>query len=328
MKNQKILITGAGGFIGSHVVRAFLNAGAEVYGLVHYNGRNDPGLLDSVILNHIRFHLLRGDLLDNDMIDDIVCGKDVVAHLGAIISIPFSYDNPGLTTQVNVLGTLNILQSCLRHKVKKVIVTSTSEVYGSADNLPITEQHPLKPQSPYAASKVAADALARSFYCSFGLPVVIVRSFNCFGPFQSDRAIIPTIVSQALSGKDEIEVGALHPKRDFTYVEDTARAFLLAAVSDSKLDGETVHFGTGKSYSVREIIDMVQDLIKTKKAVVQAPFRQRPNQSEVLHLLADSSKARDWLNWQPKVSFEEGLKSVVQYVSANLDKYEPSRYTK
>lgn len=260
LRGKNVLLTGCTGFIGSHVADVLIEAGANITGFVHYTGRNDVGLLDSTVANHVRFTAFKGDLLDEDAVEKAVAHQDIVLHLGALISIPFSYENPNLTTQVNVIGTLNVLQACLKHKatIQRIVVTSTSEVYGSADILPITENHPLKAQSPYSASKIAADAIARSFYCSYELPVIIARPFNSFGPRQSDRAIIPTIISQALSGKESIEVGSLHPKRDFVFATDIADAFVRCATAPDELNGETVHFGTGKSYSVQDIIDRVQ----------------------------------------------------------------------
>lgn len=328
MNGKKILITGCSGFIGSHVVDAFLDAGAEVFGFIHYNGHNDTGLLDSIVLNHIRFHPIKGDILDENAVDKAVEGMDAVVHMAAIISIPFSYENPNLTSQVNVMGTLNVLNACLKHKIKRLVVTSTSEVYGSSDNLPITEEHPLKPQSPYSASKIGADALAKSFYCSYGLPVIILRPFNCYGPRQSDRAIIPTVISQALSNKESIEVGALHTKRDFVFATDAARAFVLAASVNEELNGQTVHFGTGKSYSVLEMVDIVRAKVGTSKGIVVKPYRLRPNASEVTHLLSDASKAKHLLKWEPLVSFEEGIDQTIDYIKKNPQRYTPGTYSK
>jgi len=323
---MKVLLTGAGGFIGSHVLDALLAHDFEVRAFFHYNGRNESGMVSETVLR--KCTPIYGDLMDESAVNKAVEGMDAVMHMGAIISIPFSYDNPVLTTQVNVTGTLNILQACRQHKVKRVVVTSTSEVYGSADPLPITELHPLRPQSPYSASKVGADALAWAFYCSYGLPVIILRPFNTFGPRQSDRAIIPTIICQALSSKDCIEVGALHPKRDFVYAEDTADAFLKAVIAPNEVNGETIHIGTNKSYSVQGIITIVQDQLGTNKPIKVVGYRSRPNQSEVLHLLADYSKAMRLLNWSPTVTFGEGIQRVIEYVKENPEKFDANRYAK
>lgn len=326
LEGKKVLITGAAGFIGSHTVDAFLNSKAHVRALLHYNGHNDNGLLSPDVLQKV--DPIYGDLLDETAVDKAVEGMDFVIHLGAIISIPFSYENPGLTTQVNVNGTLTVLQACLKHKIKRVIVTSTSEVYGTADTLPILETHPRKPQSPYSASKIGADALTRSFYCSYGLPVVTARLFNQFGPRQSDRAVIPTIICQALSTKDTIDIGTLDTKRDFVYVTDGANAFIKCAEAGDEVNGETFHFGTGKSYSVQEIIDIVQKQCGTNKPIVSKGFRMRPNQSEVKHLLADSSKAKKVLGWEYTVGIVEGIAQTIDYMRKNPDRYSPLKYQK
>lgn len=226
---------------------------------------------------------------------------------------------------VNVIGTLNILQASLRHQVKRVVVTSSSEVYGSAVQLPIYESHPMLPQSPYAASKVAADAISWSFYTSYGLPVIIARPFNTFGPRQSDRAFIPNVIKQAL-WRDQIEVGTLNTLRDYLFVEDTAKAFVACAIAPNTLNGETVHFGTGESWSCGQVVAMVQELLGVKKEVVQSEFRKRPNQSEVTHLLSAPTKAISTLSWKPTTPFMDGLKRTIEWIKRHRDAYDINRY--
>lgn len=324
LKGKKVLLTGAGGFIGSHVADQLVEIGADVRALFHYNGRHDTGLMTAPTLTRVEPYF--GNLLDEDAVTKAVKGCEYVIHIAASISIPYSYQHPREVFDVNATGTLNVLQACLSEGVKRVVTTSTSEVYGSADIIPITETNPLKPQSPYAASKVAADALARSFYTSFGLPIVIARPFNTYGPRQSDRAIIPTIIKQAI-WRDKIVVGALHPLRDFVFVTDSAKAFIDCALAGEEVNGEVIHFGTNESWSVQQVIDIVQEALGTStKVEAQSNTRMRPTQSEVLHLKADYSKAKRLLGWKPSLSFRDGICQVINYIRDRKDEFQPERY--
>lgn len=323
VKGKKVLLTGGGGFIGSHLADLLVKEDADLRVFFKYNGRRDSGLIQPETLANAE--PVFGDITDYDAVEKAVDGCDVIFHLAASISIPYSYEHPQEVFDANATGTMNILQAALKHDVERVVVTSTSEVYGSADILPITEGNPLKPQSPYAASKVAADAMARSFYCSYGLPVVIGRPFNAMGPRQSDRAIIPTIIKQAL-WRDKIVVGALHPKRDFVYVEDLARAFLACGQADRSVEGETIQFATNQAYSVQEVITLVGEALGQGVPVETAGVRMRPTMSEVLHLQGDYSKAERLLGWKPAVSFEEGLRRTIEYIKSHRESYDPVAY--
>jgi len=323
---MKLLVTGAGGFIGSHVVEALLRAGHEVRALVHYNSRGSWGHLDE--RNGAALEKLEvrpGDVSDASMVRALVEGCDVVLHLAALIGIPYSYHAPASYVATNVSGSLNILEACRASRVRRVVVTSTSEVYGTARYTPIDEKHPLQAQSPYAASKVAADKLAESYFCSFDLPVVILRPFNTFGPRQSARAIIPTVLSQALNGIPEIRLGNLEPKRDLTFVEDTARAFVLAAETPG-IEGEVIHFGQGEAVSVGELAQRCLDTVGSKARIISVPERQRPASSEVGLLLCDAAKARRVLNWTPQVSLDEGLHRTADYLRQHLTDYRHGLY--
>jgi len=323
---MKCLVTGTGGFIGSHVVEALLQAGHEVRALVHYNSRGSWGHLDgSSAVAGGSMDVQLGDVTDASRVRALVDGCDVVLHLAALIGIPYSYDAPASYVATNVTGTLNILEACRAARVQRVVITSTSEVYGTARYTPIDEKHPLQAQSPYAASKIAADKLAESFFCSFDLPVVTLRPFNTFGPRQSARAVIPTVLTQALNGAGEIELGNLTAKRDLTYVTDTARAFLLAAEAPG-IEGEVIHFGQGQTVSVGELAQRCLDTIGSKARIISVPERQRPEKSEVGLLLCDATKARRVLNWTPQVALDEGLLRTVDYLKQHLGQYRHERY--
>ncbi len=323
MSKGKVLLTGAGGFIGSHVADQLVERGYDVRAFFHYNGRYDTGVITPTTLSKVESTF--GDLTDENTVSEVVKGCDSVIHIGALISVPYSYEQPRATVNVNVLGTLNILQACLEHQTTRVVTTSSSEVYGSADPTPILETHPMKPQSPYAASKVAADAIAKSYFHSFGLPVVVLRPFNTFGPRQSDRALIPNVIKQSL-WRDKIEVGSLHPKRDYVYVTDTARAFIAAMEAPKEANGQVVHCGTSVSWSVQEIIEVIQQLTGNRKIVSSTQSRVRPNQSEVLHLLADFAKAVKILGWSPAVPFRTGLSLTIEWMKENQHRFDVARY--
>ena len=300
--------------------------GYGVRAMVRYNSRGDRGKLEEVQLPgggelEVRF----GDVQDLTLLTDLVSGCDVVLHLAALITIPYSYQAPASYVSTNVVGTLNVLEACRRHAVKRLVVTSTSEVYGTARYAPIDEAHPLQAQSPYAASKIGADKLAESYFRSFDLPVVILRPFNTYGPRQSARAIIPTVLSQALAGVEEIRLGNLEPRRDLTFVEDTARAFALAAETPG-IEGETIHFGQGEAVSVGDIAQKCLDVVDSRARLVSVAQRQRPENSEVELLLCDATKARQVLGWSPQVPLDEGLRRTAEYIRAHPGQYRSSEY--
>jgi NAD dependent epimerase/dehydratase len=322
-----VLVTGAGGFIGSHVVEALLQEGCQVRALVHYNGRGNWNHLEELAAEQ-RAHLdvRLGDVMDPFFVRDVVDGCETVLHLAALIGIPYSYLAPASYCATNLGGTLNVLEACRQTKVRRVIVTSTSEVYGTACYTPINEAHPLQAQSPYAASKIAADKLAESYFCSFDLPVVILRPFNTFGPRQSARAVIPTNLTQALTGAREIQLGSLEPQRDLSLVEDTARAFVLAAHAPG-IEGQVIHFGQGKATSIGDLAILCLEVTGSAARIVTVPERQRPEKSEVGLLLCDPSRARELLGWTPRVSLTEGLRRTADYIRSHSSSYPRSGYT-
>lgn len=323
----RVLLTGAGGFIGSHLAERLVHAGAQVRALVHYNSRNDWGLLEQ--LEHdvtSAMDVMLGDLTDATLIRRAVADCQIVFHLGALIAIPYSYQAPRHFIDTNVIGTLNVLQACLDEHVEKVVHTSTSETYGSARYTPMDEQHPLQGQSPYAASKIAADKLAESFYCSFNLPVATIRPFNTFGPRQSARAVIPAIISQALAG-DTIRLGDLSPVRDFTFVEDTVSGFMKVAESPDTI-GQVVNIGTGQGITIGAVSDMVLSMCSEPKHIVTDPERFRPAKSEVLALLCDNTKAKTLLGWEPQYTLQQGLHQTFEYISRSLHWYKTQMFTR
>jgi NAD dependent epimerase/dehydratase len=323
---MKFLVTGAGGFIGSHVVEALLAAGHEVRALAHYNSRGSWGHLDETDAPaRERLDVRLGDVTDAAMVRELVDGCDVVLHLAALIGIPYSYRAPASYVATNVSGTLNVLEACRAARVRRVVITSTSEVYGTARYTPIDEKHPLQAQSPYSASKIAADKLAESYFRSFDLPVATLRPFNTFGPRQSARAVIPTVMAQALNGVPEIRLGNLEPKRDLTFVEDTAQAFLLAAEAPG-VEGEVVHFGQGQAVGVGELAQRCLDAVGSKARIISVPERQRPEKSEVGLLLCDAAKARRVLHWTPRVTLDEGLCRTADYLRQHLVDYRHGQY--
>lgn len=325
LQNKKIFVTGAGGFIGSHLVEALVGEGARVRAFVHYNSRNDPGLLrdlPKVIQDEVE--LVAGDLRDAGTVRDAINGCEMVFHLGALISIPYSYRNPYEVAETNLMGTLNVLQACRELGAKRLVHTSSSEVYGTALTVPIDEKHPLQGQSPYSASKIGAEKLAESFYCAYELPVVTLRPFNTYGPRQSDRAVIPTIITQALS-QDTIELGNLEARRDLTYISDTVQGFLKAAIVDG-IEGEVFNLGTGKEISIGELAEKIIVIIDRDVEIRVDPKRLRPERSEVQRLQADYSKAKEMLGWEPQVSLDEGLALTIGWIRKHLDRYEPGIY--
>ena len=313
-KGRIVAVTGAGGFIGSHLVEALVAEGSRVRALVHYNAEGSIGSLryvDQRTLDAIE--IVAADVRDPYAMRSLVRGAETVFHLAALIGIPYSYIAPASYVETNVGGTLNLLEAARSEGVERLVVTSTSETYGTAQYTPIDEVHPAVAQSPYAATKVGADQLALSYYRSFNTPVCVVRPFNTFGPRQSERAIIPTIVSQALRNTEALRLGSLEPRRDLLYVTDTVNGFLLLA-GRAEAIGRAVNLGTGTSYSVRELIETVSRVLGRELRVVQDSARIRPDRSEVMELRADGSVARA-LGWVPKVSLEEGLRHVVDFMS-------------
>ena len=324
-KNKTVLVTGAGGFIGSQLVEALLSEGAQVRAFVRYNSRGDPGFLKLVPAElSERLEVISGDLRDKSAIYDAMRDCDLVYHLGALISIPYSYRHPAEVAEVNFMGTLNVLMACRELGIARLVHTSTSEVYGTARRAPIDEEHPLQGQSPYSASKIGADKMAESFYCAYNLPVVTVRPFNTFGPRQSARAVIPTIIMQALVGKT-IHLGNLDTTRDFTYVNDTVRGFMLAG-SVVEAEGGVFNLGTGTEIRIGDIAERIALKVGHKVEIMVEPQRLRPEKSEVLRLISDNSLARVKLGWEPKVSLDEGLDKTIAWMRLHMDLYRPKQY--
>ncbi|MFN2216339.1 MAG: SDR family NAD(P)-dependent oxidoreductase [Anaerolineales bacterium] len=316
--SKRILVTGAGGFIGSHLVELLIKQGAQVRAFVHYNSRSDIGLLSQLpeeFLSNTEIHA--GDLQDPDAIRKAVKGCDTVFHLGALISIPYSYKHPVEVATVNFNGTLNILQACLDFNVNRLIHTSTSEVYGTARTVPINETHPLQGQSPYSASKIGADKLAEAYFNAYDLPVVTVRPFNTYGPRQSTRAVIPTIISQALF-QDQISLGNLNARRDFSYISDTVQGFICAALADAVL-GKTYNLGTGEEVTIGDLASTIIKMIGRSVAIHVDQNRIRPEKSEVGRLLSDNSLAYKELRWAPKVSLDDGLSKTIAWFRENYE---------
>ena len=323
-KDQIVLVTGAGGFIGSRLCERLVEQGAFVRAFVRYTSRAEIGLLrflSSDILEKIE--IIRGDLRDENAVEQAAKGVDTIFHLGALISIPYSYVHPVETVQTNVIGTMNILEAC-RKSGAKLVHTSTSEVYGTALRVPIDEDHPLQGQSPYSASKIGADKLVESYYRSFDVPAMTIRPFNTYGPGQSSRAVIPTIITQALSG-DVVRLGNLDAIRDFTYLDDTVEGFLLAGQA-GLWDGETYNLGTGEEISIGAIAELIFKIMGKQPEIRVEQGRLRPEKSEVLRLISDNHKAKAALGWQPKVGMEEGLRRTIGWISAHMDLYKPEEY--
>lgn len=320
-----VLVTGAGGFIGSHLCERLVAAGATVRALVRYNARNDPGLLRYLPRATLEaIDVVAGDLRDVEAVYQAMAGCEVILHLGAVIAIPYSYRHPREVVEVNILGTLNVLEAARRVGVRRLVHTSTSEVYGTAQMPRIHEQHPLHGQSPYAASKIGADQLVESFYCSYALPVVTVRPFNTYGPRQSGRAVIPTIVAQGLWG-DALKLGALETIRDFTFVTDTVEGMLCAATAVG-VEGEVCNLGTDTEVSIRQLVEHVSALLNRTIPLHVETARLRPAASEVQRLRSDHTKARQRLGWQPQVALETGLRQVIAWVQAHPELYHWERY--
>jgi NAD dependent epimerase/dehydratase len=311
-QGRKVLVTGAGGFIGSHLVERLVEQGADVCALVRYTSTGGAGWLDSLPVKGA-VEVVRGDIGDFDSVRRVMQDRSVVFHLAALIGIPYSYCAVRSYLRTNVEGTLNVLQAARDLKLERVVCTSTSEVYGTARSVPMNEDHPLQGQSPYAASKIAADKLAESFHRCFGLPISIVRPFNTYGPRQSMRAVIPTIIGQALAGS-EVRIGSLTPRRDFSYVSDTVDGFLSSAAQEQAI-GKTIHFGSGVEISIADLAQVIARLLHKEIRLVTEEQRERPEDSEVERLCADATLARELLGWQPRVGLEEGLRRTIAWMA-------------
>lgn len=325
-RDLPVLVTGAAGFIGSHLTEHLAREGARVRAFIRYTSRGDLGqlhLLPRDLLAGI--DIVRGDLRDESAVHGAMEGIDTVFHLGALIAIPYSYIHPREVIDTNVIGTLNVLEAARRVKPRRVVHTSTSEVYGTAQSVPIAESHPLQGQSPYSASKIGADKIAESYHRTFGVPVTTLRPFNTFGPRQSSRAVIPTIITQALDAQ-EIRLGALTPTRDFTFVADTVAGFLCAATAKDDVLGVEINLGNGQEISVGDLAGKILGLLGKDLPIVQEKERLRPANSEVERLCSDNRLARDLLGWSPAISLDEGLQQTIGWIRENLDRFRTGAY--
>jgi len=327
LNNQVVLVTGATGFIGSHLVEELLDIGLTVKALAHYNGRGDLGHLNRMRGKfHDRLEIIMGDIRDPFFCNRISSNVDIVFHLAALIGIPYSYIAPAEYIATNISGTLNILEASRVNKnIKKIIHTSTSETYGTAKYTPINEDHPLQGQSPYSASKIGADKLVESYYASFNTPVTTIRPFNAYGPRQSDRAIIPTVMSQISAGSSVITIGSLDPVRDFTFVKDTVQGFIKIAESDESI-GRVINIGNGKGITIGELVDVIQNINGTNLEIVTDNTRIRPKKSEVFELIADNAEAKKLIGWEPKITLLEGLTETNEYVMSNISNFNTKTY--
>jgi dTDP-glucose 4,6-dehydratase len=324
MKGIQVLVTGAGGFIGSHLAERLVEDGARVRALVHYNAQGRAGWLDHSPRRG-DLEVVTGDLADRDSVRAAVAGVEVVFHLGALIAIPYSYQAPLSYVRTNLEGTLNVLQAVREAGVRRMVQTSTSEVYGTARQVPIREDHPLQGQSPYSASKIAADKMAEAFHAAYGVPVVTLRPFNTFGPRQSARAVIPTIMAQCLAG-GPVRLGNLAPTRDLVFVADTVDGFIRAG-SVPGIEGRTVHLGTGREIAIGDLAALIARIAGKPLDLETEARRLRPGPSEVERLLSDPALARTLLGWEARVSLEEGLERTLAWVAAHADLYRPGEYT-
>jgi len=326
LKNKKVLITGAAGFIGSHLAERLVRNQCQVRAMVHYNSQGRCGNLE-LLPDNIKksIEIYSGDVCDIINVKNAIKGCEIVFHLAALVSIPYSYNCPHSFVNTNVMGTLNVMQSCLENNVKKVIHTSSSEVYGTARYVPMDENHPLQGQSPYSASKIGADKIAESFFKTYELPVTIIRPFNTYGPRQSARAVIPAIVAQILSGKETIKIGSLEPVRDFNFVNDTIDGFIKIAQSGN-ISGEVINIGSGKGITVRELINHITKITQKKVLISSDKKRIRPIKSEVTKLICANGKARKLIGWEPKYTIEEGLSITVDFIRNNLNLYNSEIY--
>ncbi len=322
---RQVLVTGAGGFIASHLVERLASEGAQVRAFTRYNSRNDVGMLRLIPQDVFsKLEVIGGDLRDVEAVRAAVRGVDTVFHLGALIAIPYSYVHPREVIETNVMGTVNVLMAARDFDIRRVVHTSTSEVYGTAQYTPIDEEHPLQGQSPYSASKIGADKIAESFYRSFEVPVVTLRPFNTYGPRQSTRAVIPTVITQALTS-DEVKLGSLDPSRDFTFVRDTVNGFVCVAEADHVL-GEEINLGNDNTIRIGDLAEKIFSIIGKSPKVITDAQRIRPDKSEVMKLWASNQKAKEMIGWEPRVSLDEGLRLTVEWISAHLDLYRSNQY--
>lgn len=323
---MKVMVTGADGFIGSHLTEELVKRGYEVKAFVYYNSFNSWGWLDALPYHIMKnIEIFQGDIRDPNGVEEASINIDAIFHLAALIAIPFSYHSPDTYVDTNIKGTLNILQAARKHEIGRVLVTSTSEVYGTAQYVPIDEKHPFQGQSPYSATKIGADRLAESFYRSFGLPVTIVRPFNTYGPRQSARAVVPTIITQLLAGKTEIKLGSLTPTRDFNYVKDTVNGFISIYKSDKTI-GEEINIATQKEISIGELTQKIIQQINPDAKIVCDKERIRPEKSEVNRLLGCNDKIMRLTDWKPEHSLDDGLRDTINFLRNNLDKYKTDIY--
>ena len=327
LRNKKVITTGAGGFIGSHLVERLVPLASHVTAFIHYNSRNDWGCLEELpprIKSEVE--VISGDIQDSIHVRKVLMGCDVVFHLAAVIAIPYSYIAPEVFINTNVKGTLNVMQASLDAGLEKVVHTSTSETYGTGIYVPIDEKHPLHGQSPYSASKIGADKVAESYYRSFGLPVATIRPFNTFGPRQSARAIVPTIITQIITKEDEIQLGLLTPVRDISYVDDIVEGFIKVAQSERSV-GEVINVGSGTGISVGDLAKRIMGVMGKHVRIASDVSRLRPERSEVMRLICDYSKAKELVGWKPKVSLDEGLGRTICYIRENIHRYKADLYT-
>ncbi|MCP5045614.1 MAG: NAD-dependent epimerase/dehydratase family protein [bacterium] len=324
LKNKQVLVTGADGFIGSHLVEALVELGAKVHALSYYNSYNNWGWL-AVVQCLEDIVVITGGIRDRHFMKKIAKDGDVIFHLAALIAIPYSYIAPESYIETNIKGTLNVCQAAREYECPRVIHTSTSEVYGTANYVPIDEAHPLQPQSPYSASKIGADAIAMSFYHSFGLPLTIARPFNTYGPRQSARAVIPTLISQIAAGGSEIRMGNLTPTRDFNYVKDTVRGLIKLAECDDAV-GEVVNIGTGSEISIKELTEKIKELMDSDAKIRTDDERIRPGTSEVERLMCNNKKIKKLVGYSPRYNLEKGLKETIDWIKKNLAKYKSDIY--
>jgi NAD dependent epimerase/dehydratase len=328
LSKKKVLVTGADGFIGSHLVEALLEEGCMVRAFVYYNSFNTWGWLDSLPKEKLKqIEIFQGDIRDPNGVRTAMKDMDMVFHLAALIAIPFSYHSPDAYVDTNIKGTLNVLQAAKDFGTERTLVTSTSEVYGTAQFVPITELHPKQPQSPYSASKIGADCIAESFYRSFNLPVTIVRPFNTYGPRQSARAVIPTIITQLLNNAGSLKLGDTTPTRDLLFIKDTAKAFV-AIAKTNELNGQDVNISTQSEISILQLAELIMKLTGKKAEIIQDDVRLRPEKSEVFRLLGDSGKLRNSTGWSPEFNIEKGLEKTIEWFSDpnNLTLYKSDIY--
>ena len=323
---KRILVTGADGFIGSHLTEELVKQGEKVKAFAYYNSFNTWGWLDTLPKDIMKeVEVFTGDVRDPNGVREAMKGMEEVYHLAALIAIPFSYHSPDTYVDTNIKGTLNVLQAARHIDISRLLITSTSEVYGTAQYVPIDELHPFQGQSPYSATKIGADRLAESFYRSFNMPITIVRPFNTYGPRQSARAVIPTIITQLLSGKEEIDLGSLTPTRDFNFVKDTANGFIEIAKSDKTI-GEEINIATQQEISIGELAQELIRQINPNAKIICDEQRLRPEKSEVNRLLGSNEKIKKLTNWKPNYTFEQGIAETVEFFKGNLDKYKTDIY--